>query len=186
MTENQSKNDFDINLEELGGTDFLGIDNYSLTFHKLFPIDLSSSDSINSIKYSILILWHEAVYAYGYGLSQICIMGCRAVAEKILRVVYFTTTGKILDHATLGMIIRYCEKANVDADITKLAEQIKDYGDDRAHSNLEREDPIMANLGGDSRVVEILTPSKHLIHPYKGNARLAILATRDLLILAFG
>ena len=79
-----------------------------------------------------------------------------------------------------------CEKINVDHNITNLALQIKEYGDDRTHSNLERKNPRMANLGGESRVVEILTPSKHLIHPYKGDAKQAILATRDLLNYVFG
>ncbi len=186
MEDNQSKDNLDSNLDELGGMVFLGLENYSSAFPKLFPIDLSSSDSINSIKYSILILWHETVYAYGYGLSQISIMGCRAIAEKILRVVYHTTTGKTLGNGTLGFIIRECEKVNVESKIVALAKQIKEYGNDRAHSNLERKDPVMANLGGDSRVVDILTPSKHLIHSYKGNAKQSILSVRELLFAVFG
>jgi hypothetical protein len=186
MEDNRSREDFDNNLDELGGTVFLGLEDYSSALPKLFLNDLSSSDSINSIKYSILILWHETVYAYGHGLSQISIMGCRAITEKILRVVYHTATGKTLKDGTLGVIIRECKKVNVESKITVLAEQIKKFGDDRAHSNLERKDPVMANLGGDSRAVEVLTPSKHLIHPYKGNAKQAILDTRDLLFSAFG
>jgi len=186
MENNRSREKFDTNLDELGGTVFLGLEDYSSAFPKLFPIELSSSDSINSTKYSILILWHETVYAYGYGLSQISIMGCRAIAEKILRVVYHTATGKTLEQGTLGVIIRECEKVNVESKIMDLAKQIKNYGDDRAHSNLERKDPVMANLGGDSRVVEILTPSKHLIHPYKGNAKQSILSARELLFSVFG
>ncbi len=185
MTAILSNQDFDNRLEELGGTDALGLEDFPSSFPQLFPLDLVSGDPISSLKYSILILWHEVIYAYGHGLSQISIIGCRAVTERILHVVYYSKTGDILSRGPLGLIIGECKKANVDDEIIRLAEEVKNYGNDRAHANLERQDPLVANLGGKSRGIEFLDSTKYVIHPYKGEAKQAIFITKKLLFSTF-
>lgn len=185
MATNLSNQDFDNRLEELGGADALGIEDVPSSFPQLFPLDLSSNNPIISLKYSILILWHEVIYAYGYGLSQISIIGCRAVTERTLCVVYHSTTGK-LRGGPLGEVIKACRKANVDGEIIRLAEEVGRYGNDRAHGNLERQKPTLANLGGKSRGVEFLDSTKYVIHPYKGEAKQAIFATKKILVSIFG
>jgi len=186
MTTNLSNQDFDNRLEELGGTDALGLEDFSSSFPQLFPLDLVSNDPISSLKYSILILWHEVIYAYGHGLSQISIIGCRAVTERTLHVVYHSKTGEILPRGPLGKVITACREVEVDGKIIRLAEEVGKYGNDRAHANLERQKPSLANLGGKSRGIEFLDSSKYVIHPYKGEAKQAILTTKKILISTFG
>jgi len=186
MTANLSNQDFDNRLEELGGINALGLEDFPSFFPQLFPLDLSSNNPIISLKYSILILWHEVIYAYGYGLSQISIIGCRAVTERTLHVVYHSTTGKILTRGPLGTVIQACREVKVDGEIIRLAEEVGKYGNDRAHANLERQNPTLANLGGKSRGVEFLDSSKYVVHPYKGEAKQAIFITKEILISTFG
>lgn len=136
-----------------------------------------AQSNLDSLSYSILLLTYEATICYTYGIFQSCIITCGAIVERILRYEYLKQNQEMPDNKdwTLGKLIYQLNWANtrVTEKILGLAKVVKENRDDRAHANLEQQDPETANYGG-IRGITILDSKKYIIEPYRGNAKLCI------------
>ena len=136
-----------------------------------------------SLKFSLWEIYNEAIWAYIKTFDRLSMIGCRAVVERALRVVYYEKTGHVARKDwSLGPLLNNCQKVGIDEQVIKLAREIKDVGDNLAHAKWE--------------VEKHWTGLKMILHPKKpkgppvahfvtGDAKKSILATRDLLKMIF-
>lgn len=184
-------------LTDLGGLENLGIGETSKMFPRLssFKIIQKSEKEEDrekdlktniheSLKFSLLKIYHEVIWAYIKLLDRLSIIGCRSIVERALRVAYYEKTGNLAGKSwSLGPLLSNCQKIGIDDQIIKLSRSIKNEGDNLTHAKWEiakhwngiemRPDP--KNKGGP--------PVAHYV---TGDAKRTILTTRDLLKMIFG
>lgn len=169
------------NLRELsefaqsGGADALG------AFPGLVG-SLCSADPKDALRWSILRLWWEAAECYIFGEFEACILVCGSVVERSLKLEYETKRGPLPPHTkwTLGICITKC-KGIVTPEVLEFAQQMLEPRNSRTHALLEHSYPQLSILGGNERGVELLSPSKYLIEPYRGDAKKVIELTFKIL-----
>ena len=111
---------------------------YGLNPLKFFPCLLTrnSCSPQDSLRYSILLLSYEATTCYVYGTFQSCILTCRALVERILKLEYFEVNSQLPKNSewTLGKLIYKLDwtGTRISKDILDLAKKVKIPGDDRS------------------------------------------------------
>jgi hypothetical protein len=190
-------------LNELGGTDSLGINDVSAMFPTLFPIKITQRDTEDArksnireaLKFSLWQLYNEAIIAYLIELDRITIIACRGVVERALRVAYQDKTGNVAnDKWSLGPLINNCKRNKISEKIIELACAIKNEGDNLAHAKYEIEkhwngvvmkknpkSPFLSRVHCGSCTVS----SPSMVHYMTGDAKTSLVLTRDLLKLIF-
>jgi hypothetical protein len=146
-----------------------------------------SDDPKDALRWSILTLWLEATECYIFELFESCILTCGAIVERCLKLEYEKAKGPLPSESrwTLGVCIRKC-KGIIAPDILDLARQILEPRNSRAHALLEHSDPQLAIIGGPERGIEVLSPQRYLIEPYRGEARKVIEITSKILSKLYG
>ncbi len=174
------------NLEELGTFPESGGADPIKAFPRLLQAAPESLDSPqHALRWSILLLSHEATECFIYGEFQSCILTCGAVVERVLKLEYEAVHGTLPKKSewTLGRCIKRLNwtGTRVTPEITELAKQMVDPRNDRAHALLEHRDPLLSTLGGENRGVEVLRSGHALIEPYRGDAKRVIEITYKIL-----
>lgn len=145
----------------------------------------NSSNKLDSLQFSILLLSYEATSCYVFGLFQSCIITCGALVERILKLEYLKKNPQLPTNGewTLGKLIYKLNWSDtrINSGILDSAEQIKSSRNDRIHANSEQSDPLLTSMGGENRGIEFLDANKYLIEPFRGDARKAIEHTFKIL-----
>jgi hypothetical protein len=116
--------------------------------------------------------------------ERITAIGCRGVAERVLRIVFQERTGQPADDSwSLGPLIKHCESKGVPEEILSTVRKIKKEGDNLAHAKYES----AKHWTGIEMRINPKDPNGPPIAHYKtGDAKSCLLSTRDLLALVFG
>jgi hypothetical protein len=145
----------------------------------------SSDNPLDALRYSILMLSHEATECFVFGEFQSCILTCGAIVERILKLEYLDKNHQMPDSKewTFGKCLYKLNwtGTKITQEIQDLAKQIIDPRNSRAHALLEHSDPQLSIIGGPERGIEIVDSNKHLIEPYRGDAKLLIEVTFKIL-----
>jgi hypothetical protein len=149
----------------------------------------SSDNPIGALKYSILMLSHEASECYVLGEFQSCILTCGAIIERVLKLEYLEKNQKMPDERewTLGRCLYKLNWSGtrITQEIIELGKQILDPRNSRAHALLEHSDPQLSIFGGQERGIEVLSSGHYLIEPYRGDAKMLIETTFKILALLY-
>ena len=148
---------------------------------------LYSEDPKDALRWSILMLWCEAAECYTFGEFQCCVLACGSVVERCLKLEYEKSQGALPPNSkwTLGTCVNKC-KGIVSSEVLKLAQQILEPRNNRAHALLEHSDPQLFISGGSERGVELLSSGHAQIEPYRGDAKRVIDLTFKILSVLFG
>ena len=145
----------------------------------------SSDNPLDALRYSILMLSHEATECYVFGEFQSCMLTCGAIVERVLKLEYLDKNQQMPDDRewTLG---RCLYKLNwtgtrITQEIQELGKQILDPRNSRTHALLEYSDPQLSIIGGLNRGIEVIDSDKYLIEPYRGDAKSLIEITFKIL-----
>ena len=149
----------------------------------------SSDNPLGALKYSILLLSHEASECYVFGEFQSCVLTCGAIIERILKLEYLEKNQKMPDDRewTLGRCLYKLNWSGtrITQEIVELGKQILDPRNSRAHALLEHSDPQLSIMGGQERGIEVLSSGHCLIEPYRGEAKMLIETTFKILALLY-
>ena len=160
-------------------------------FPSLFPFRIKMHESKQnrksnireSLKFSLWLIYQEAILAYVIGLDRVTIIGCRSVVERALRIVYQDKTGNIANEAwSLGPLLSNCCKVGAGENVLRLSRIVKNEGDNLAHAKHE----VKKGWNGVAMKVDPKDPTgPPRAHYVTGDAKKALLSTRDLLQLIF-
>jgi len=149
----------------------------------------SSDNPLGALKYSILMLSHEASECYVLGEFQSCVLVCGAIIERVLKLEYLEKNQKMPDDRewTLGRCLYKLNWSGtkITQEIIELGKQILDPRNSRAHALLEHSDPQLSITGGQERGIEVLSSGHYLIEPYRGDAKMLIETTFKILALLY-
>ena len=136
---------------------------------------------LDALKFSILLLAHEATECYVLGEFQSCILSCGAIIERILKLEYLVLNHQMPDNGcwTLGRCVYKLDwnGTRITEDIRELVKGILRPRNSRAHALLEHSDPGLSISGGANRGIEMIDQNKYLIEPYRGEAKSLIETT---------
>ena len=176
-------------LKEIGGFESFGINNSDNIFPNLSPFIIINKKNLSpeeekknlreSMKFSLWNIYNESFFAYLFGFERLCILGCRAVVERGLRISYQDKTNRIAGKKwSLGPLIKNCEEINIDKRIIDLANIVKKEGDNLSHAKYE----VKYNWDGlimkNTKKNPVGAPTAHY---HTGNSKNALIATRDFL-----
>lgn len=149
----------------------------------------SSDNPLGALRYSILILSHEASECYVFGEFQSCVLTCGAIIERVLKLEYLEMNHKMPDDRewTLGRCLYklHWSGTRITQEIIELGKKILDPRNSRAHALLEHSDPQLSIMGGQERGIEVLSSGHYLIEPYRGDAKMVIEITFKILVLLY-
>lgn len=194
---NNNREEYINRLTDLGGLETLGIGKASkmfprLTSFKIIQKSEKEEDKENdlktnineSLRFSLLEMYREVIWAYIKSLDRLSMLGCRAVVERALRIAYYEKTGNLaIKSWSLGPLLRNCQKVGISDKIIKLSRSIKNEGDNLAHAKWE----VERHWNGIEMRLDPKNPEGPPVAYYAtGDAKKSILTTRDLLKIVFG
>ena len=149
----------------------------------------NSDNPIGALKYSILLLSHEASECFVFGEFQSCVLTCGGIIERVLKLEYLEKYHKMPDDRewTLGRCLYKLNWSGtrITQEIIELGKKILDPRNSRAHALLEHSAPHLSIMGGQERGIEVLSSGHYLIEPYRGDARILIDTTFKILTLLY-
>ena len=131
-----------------------------------------SSDSIDALKWSIIMLWLQGTECFIFGQFEPSILAIGAVMERVLKLEYLTANESLPSGTwTLGKCIHELSWSGtrITKDHLYHAKMILEPRNSRAHALLEHKDPQSSILGGN-RGIDQISNSRYIIEPYRGEA----------------